>query len=86
MRAKTEAYLREKLAVSIPGGRLVRDLSTAERKLVQIARALIDGRGANRCVRRANGAAGKRRSSHVDESHCPPKGGRHFDYLHFTLS
>ena len=43
MRAKTEAYLREKLAVSIPGGRLVRDLSTAERKLVQIARALIDG-------------------------------------------
>nr|WP_320144878.1 sugar ABC transporter ATP-binding protein [uncultured Cohaesibacter sp.] len=42
MRKKTEEFLREKLAVSISGKRLVRDLSTAERKLVQIARALID--------------------------------------------
>lgn len=42
MRRRTEAFLEEKLAVKIPGNKLIRDLSTAERKLVQIARALID--------------------------------------------
>lgn len=43
MRRMAEEFLSDKLAISIPGNRLVRDLSTAERKLVQIARALIDG-------------------------------------------
>lgn len=43
MQAQAEAFLRDRLGVSIPGSRLVRDLGTAERKLVQIARALIDG-------------------------------------------
>ncbi len=43
MREKTEKFLKDTLAVSIPGNRLIRDLGTAERKLVQIARALIDG-------------------------------------------
>ncbi|WP_319531273.1 sugar ABC transporter ATP-binding protein [uncultured Cohaesibacter sp.] len=42
MRKKTEEFLKEKLAVDISGKKLIRDLSTAERKLVQIARALID--------------------------------------------
>ncbi|WP_299673242.1 sugar ABC transporter ATP-binding protein [uncultured Roseobacter sp.] len=42
MRRRAEAFLRDVLAVSIPGNRLIRDLGTAERKLVQIARALID--------------------------------------------
>ncbi len=42
MRRRAEAFLRETLDVDIPGGRLVRDLGTAGRKLVQIARALID--------------------------------------------
>lgn len=40
---RTEKFLKDNLAVSIPGNRLIRDLGTAERKLVQIARALIDG-------------------------------------------
>lgn len=44
MRDMAEAFLRDKLAISISGHRLIRDLSTAERKLVQIARALIDGK------------------------------------------
>lgn len=43
MRQKTEAFLQDKLAVKISGNQLIRDLSTAERKLIQIARALIDG-------------------------------------------
>lgn len=44
MRRRTEAFLRDRLGAPIPGDRLIRDLGTAERKLVQIARALIDGR------------------------------------------
>ena len=44
MRRRAEAFLRERLKVEIPGDRLIRDLGTAERKLVQIARALIDGK------------------------------------------
>ena len=44
MQRRAEAFLRERLKVEIPGGRLIRDLGTAERKLVQIARALIDGK------------------------------------------
>lgn len=43
MRRAAEAFLRDNLGVEIPGNRLIRDLGTAERKLVQIARALIDG-------------------------------------------
>lgn len=43
MRDLAEAFLRDRLGVEMPGTRLVRDLGTAERKLVQIARALIDG-------------------------------------------
>lgn len=43
MRQQAEAFLRDNLGLDIPGNRLVRDLGTAERKLVQIARALIDG-------------------------------------------
>lgn len=43
MRANTEAYLADKLGVSISGNKLIRDCSTAERKLIQIARALVDG-------------------------------------------
>ncbi len=43
MRADAEAFLRDMLGVTLPGNRLIRDLGTAERKLVQIARALIDG-------------------------------------------
>ncbi|WP_333826521.1 sugar ABC transporter ATP-binding protein [Pararhodobacter sp.] len=42
MRERAEAFLRDVLGVAIPGNKLVRDLGTAERKLVQIARALID--------------------------------------------
>ncbi|WOI56287.1 sugar ABC transporter ATP-binding protein [Palleronia sp. LCG004] len=42
MRRRAEAFLRDVMAVEIAGNRLVRDLGTAERKLVQIARALID--------------------------------------------
>ena len=44
MRARAEAFLAETFGVEIDGRTLVRDLSVAERKLVQIARALIDGR------------------------------------------
>ncbi len=44
MQRRAEAFLRERLKVAIAGNRLVRDLGTAERKLVQIARALIDGK------------------------------------------
>lgn len=44
MQRRAEAFLRERLRVEIPGNRLIRDLGTAERKLVQIARALIDGK------------------------------------------
>jgi ribose transport system ATP-binding protein len=43
MRQAAEAFLRDVLGVDLPGNRLIRDLGTAERKLVQIARALIDG-------------------------------------------
>ncbi|MCY4316047.1 MAG: sugar ABC transporter ATP-binding protein [Roseovarius sp.] len=42
MRKDTEAFLHDVLGVDIPSNRLIRDLTTAERKLVQIARALID--------------------------------------------
>ncbi|MCY4242059.1 MAG: sugar ABC transporter ATP-binding protein [Rhodobacter sp.] len=44
MRKKAEAFLRNILGIDLPGNLLVRDLGTAERKLVQIARALIDGK------------------------------------------
>lgn len=43
MRRDAEAFLRDMLGIDLPGNRLIRDLGTAERKLVQIARALIDG-------------------------------------------
>ncbi|WP_299547365.1 sugar ABC transporter ATP-binding protein [uncultured Tateyamaria sp.] len=43
MRQRAETFLRENLGLDISGNRLIRDLGTAERKLVQIARALIDG-------------------------------------------
>ncbi|MCY4288812.1 MAG: sugar ABC transporter ATP-binding protein [Aestuariivita sp.] len=42
MRENTKAFLQSMLGVDIPSNRLIRDLTTAERKLVQIARALID--------------------------------------------
>ncbi|MCY4300825.1 MAG: sugar ABC transporter ATP-binding protein [Aestuariivita sp.] len=42
MREETEAFLHDMLGVDMPSSRLIRDLTTAERKLVQIARALID--------------------------------------------
>ena len=44
MRRRAEAFLRDTLAWEVSGRRLIRDLGTAERKLVQIARALIDGK------------------------------------------
>lgn len=44
MRTAAEGFLRDKLGASLSGARLIRDLGTAERKLVQIARALIDGK------------------------------------------
>lgn len=44
MQRRAETFLRERLKVEIPGDRLIRDLGTAGRKLVQIARALIDGK------------------------------------------
>jgi ribose transport system ATP-binding protein len=44
MRAKAEAFLRDSLGVKLSGDQLIRDIGTAERKLVQIARALIDGK------------------------------------------
>ena len=43
MRTDAEAFLRDSLGVDLPGNRLISELGTAERKLVQIARALIDG-------------------------------------------
>jgi ribose transport system ATP-binding protein len=43
MRARAEAFMRDELGAELPGNRLIRDLSPAERKLVQVARALIDG-------------------------------------------
>lgn len=43
MRQRAEAFLRDTLGFAISGNRLIRDLSPAERKLVQVARALIDG-------------------------------------------
>ena len=42
MRRRAEAFLSDTLGVDLPGDRLIRDLGTSERKLVQIARALID--------------------------------------------
>lgn len=42
MRARAEAFLAERLGATIDGRTLVRDLGPAERKLVQIARALVD--------------------------------------------
>lgn len=43
MRAESEKFFREVLNIRLDGNRLIRDLSQAELKLVQIARALIDG-------------------------------------------
>lgn len=43
MRRKAEQFLRETLGTEIDGRALIRDLTVADRKLVQIARALIDG-------------------------------------------
>lgn len=43
MRERAEAFFRDALGTQIAGNRLIRDLGIAERKLVQIARALIDG-------------------------------------------
>lgn len=43
MRRAAEEFLRESLGFDVPGNRLICDLGTAERKLVQVARALIDG-------------------------------------------
>ncbi len=43
MIADTEAFFRSTWQLNIDARRLIRDLSLAERKLVQIARALIDG-------------------------------------------
>lgn len=42
MRLRAEAFLRDVLNTRISGDTLIRDLGIAERKLVQIARALID--------------------------------------------
>lgn len=44
MRRQTEAFLQDTLGLRLSGDRLIRDIGTAERKLVQIARALIDGK------------------------------------------
>ena len=43
MRRRAEAFFRDALGSEISGDTLIRDLGIAERKLVQIARALIDG-------------------------------------------
>ncbi|EKN3468219.1 sugar ABC transporter ATP-binding protein [Yersinia enterocolitica] len=43
MRQKTEQFFRQILNTGIDGNTLISELSIAERKLVQIARALIDG-------------------------------------------
>lgn len=42
MRRKAEAFIEDALGTKISGSTLIRDLGIAERKLVQIARALID--------------------------------------------
>lgn len=42
MRRRAEVFLSDTLGVHLPCNRLIRDLGTSERKLVQIARALID--------------------------------------------
>lgn len=42
MRNRAEAFLKENLGAEISAGKLIRNLGIAERKLVQIARALID--------------------------------------------
>lgn len=44
MRREAEAFLRDVLECRLDGGTLIRDLGIAERKLVQIAAALIDGK------------------------------------------
>lgn len=43
MKAATAQFFQQNWQLAIDPERLVRDLSLAERKLVQIARALIDG-------------------------------------------
>ena len=43
MRRQSEEFLAETLGLEIDGRTLIRDLTVAQRKLVQIARALIDG-------------------------------------------
>lgn len=43
MRRQAETFFRDALGTEISGNTLIRDLGIAERKLVQIARALIDG-------------------------------------------
>lgn len=43
MRRRAEAFLREELGSNLPGDVLIRNLGPAERKLVQVARALVDG-------------------------------------------
>lgn len=43
MRQRAERFLEESLGARLDGSALIRDLGPAERKLVQIARALIDG-------------------------------------------
>jgi len=45
MRRDAEQFIAQVLDIPLDGNRLIRDLSIAERKLVQIARALIDGQG-----------------------------------------
>ncbi len=44
MKRLAEEFLRDSLNHALPGNRLIRDLGVAERKLVQIARALIDNK------------------------------------------
>ncbi len=44
MRARAESFLAETFGAEMDGRALIRDLTMAERMLVQIARALIDGR------------------------------------------
>ena len=43
MKAKAESFFKDALGTELSGDLLIRDLGIAERKLVQIARALIDG-------------------------------------------
>lgn len=43
MTARAETFFRDALGTELSGNTLIRDLGIAERKLVQIARALIDG-------------------------------------------